>query len=106
MSSLGTDPVARSPDDGRPDWPRGVEGFWIPSIVGGLGATQPLSFLAPYLHLVGDADPDRAPFVGLFSALIFVVGMPLVPLWGVWADLYSRKAVIARRALVEAVGFV
>src|SRR5262249_13370151 len=46
------------------------------------------------------------PFVGLFSALIFVVGMPLVPLWGVWADLYSRKAVIVRSCLVEAVVFV
>jgi MFS family permease len=50
-------------------------------------------------------DVDRAPFVGLFSALIFVVGMPLVPLWGVWADLYSRKAVIVRSCLVEAVVF-
>ena len=36
---------------------------------------------------------------------IFVVGMPLVPLWGVWADKYSRKAVIVRSALVEAVVF-
>jgi MFS family permease len=32
--------------------------------------------------------------------------MPLVPLWGVWADLYSRKAVIVRSCLVEAVVFV
>ena len=31
--------------------------------------------------------------------------MPLVPLWGVWADKYSRKAVIIRSALVEAVVF-
>ena len=31
--------------------------------------------------------------------------MPLVPLWGVWADKYSRKAVIVRSALVEAVVF-
>src|SRR5262249_8693388 len=46
-----------------------------------------------------------AQFVGLFTALIFVVGMPLVPLWGVWADKYSRKAVIARSAVVEAVVF-
>ncbi len=42
---------------------------------------------------------------GLFGALIFVVGMPLVPLWGVWADKYSRKAVVIRSALVEAVVF-
>ena len=32
--------------------------------------------------------------------------MPLVPLWGVWADKYSRKAVIVRSCLVEAVVFV
>jgi hypothetical protein len=31
--------------------------------------------------------------------------MPLVPLWGVWADKYSRKAVIVRSAIVEAVVF-
>ena len=43
--------------------------------------------------------------MGLFGALIFVVGMPLVPLWGVWADKYSRKAVVIRSALVEAVVF-
>jgi MFS family permease len=41
----------------------------------------------------------------LFSSLIFVVGAPLVPLWGVWADKYSRKAVIVRSAIVEAVVF-
>ena len=28
-----------------------------------------------------------------------------MPLWGVWADKYSRKAVIVRSALVEAVVF-
>jgi MFS family permease len=31
--------------------------------------------------------------------------MPLVPLWGAWADRYSRKVVIVRSALVEAVVF-
>jgi MFS family permease len=54
---------------------------------------------------MGVPEADRLPFVGLFGALLFVVGMPLVPLWGVWADKYSRKAVIVRSALVEAVVF-
>ena len=58
-----------------------------------------------YLGQMGVPEPDRLRFVGIFSALIFVVGAPLVPLWGVWADKYSRKAVIARSALVEAVVF-
>jgi MFS family permease len=80
--------------------------FWITSMVEGLGVSQVFSFLAPYLREMGLPDAERIPFVGLFSALVFVVGMPLVPLWGVWADKYSRKAVIARSALVEAVVFV
>ena len=74
-------------------------------MVEGLGVSQVFSFLAPYLREMGVPDSERIPFVGLFSALIFVVGMPLVPLWGVWADKYSRKAVIARSAVVEAVVF-
>jgi MFS family permease len=74
-------------------------------MVEGLGVSQVFAFLAPELRVVGVPEADRAPFVGLFSALIFVVGMPLVPLWGVWADLYSRKAVIVRSCLVEALVF-
>ena len=54
---------------------------------------------------MGVDEADRLAFVGLFSSLVFVVGLPLVPLWGVWADKYSRKAVIVRSALVEAVVF-
>jgi MFS family permease len=92
--------------DGRPDWKRIVVVFWLTSMVEGIGVSQVFAFLAPYLRIVGVPDADRAPFVGLFSALIFVVGMPLVPLWGVWADKYSRKAVVVRSCLVEAVVFV
>ena len=92
--------------DGRSDWKRIVVVFWLTSLVEGIGVSQVFSFLAPYLRIVGVPDADRAPFVGLFSALIFVVGMPLVPLWGVWADKYSRKAVVVRSCLVEAVVFV
>jgi MFS family permease len=92
--------------DGRPDWKRIVVVFWLTSVIEGLGVSQVFAFLAPYLRIVGVPDADRAPFVGLFSALIFVVGMPLVPLWGVWADKYSRKAVVVRSCLVEAAVFV
>jgi MFS family permease len=91
--------------DGRSDWKRIVVVFWLTSLVEGIGVSQVFSFLAPYLRIVGVPDADRAPFVGLFSALIFIVGMPLVPLWGVWADKYSRKAVIVRSCIVEAVVF-
>jgi len=92
-------------DEGRADWRRVFVVFWITSVVEGLGVSQVFAFLPAYLRVVGVSDADRATFVGLFSALIFVVGMPLVPLWGVWADKYSRKAVVARSAVVEAIVF-
>jgi MFS family permease len=70
-----------------------------------LGVSQIFALLPTYLRQMGVADTDRLAFIGIFSALIFVLGMPLVPVWGAWADKYSRKAVIIRSALVEAVVF-
>ena len=87
------------------DWRALLVVFWLTSMVEGLGVSQIFAFVPSYLREMGVAEQDRLAFVGLFSALIFVVGMPLVPLWGVWADKYSRKAVIVRSALVEAVVF-
>ena len=74
-------------------------------MVEGAGVSQIFALVPSYLREMGVSEADRLTFVGLFSSLIFVVGMPLVPLWGVWADKYSRKAVIVRSALVEAVVF-
>ena len=87
------------------DWRVLVAVFWVTSMVEGLGVSQVFALLPAYLRQMGVAEADRLAFIGLFSALVFVVGMPLVPLWGVWADKYSRKAVIVRSALVEAVVF-
>jgi MFS family permease len=93
--------------DSRPaqDWRTLLVVFWLTSMVEGLGVSQIFALVPTYLRQMGVPHDDRLAFVGLFSALIFVVGMPLVPLWGVWADKYSRKAVIVRSALVEAVVF-
>ena len=87
------------------DWRIVVAIFWLTSMVEGLGVSQIFALVPTYLRQMGVAQADRLAFVGLFTALIFVVGMPLVPLWGVWADKYSRKAVIVRSCLVEAVVF-
>ncbi len=87
------------------DWRALVAVFWVTSMVEGLGVSQIFALLPAYLREMDIAEADRLAFVGLFSALVFVVGLPLVPLWGVWADKYSRKAVIVRSALVEAVVF-
>jgi MFS family permease len=87
------------------DWRTLVVVFWLTSMVESLGISQIFALIPTYLRQMGVPEADRLAFVGLFSSLIFVVGMPLVPLWGVWADKYSRKAVIVRSALVEAVVF-
>jgi DHA1 family multidrug resistance protein-like MFS transporter len=100
-----TTSTAADRDTGRDDWRVVVAIFWITSIVEGLGVSQVFAFVPSYLREMGVAEADRLPFVGLFGSLIFVVGAPFVPLWGVWADKYSRKAVIVRSALVEAVVF-
>ena len=88
------------------DWRILLAVFWVTSMVEGLGVSQIFALLPTYLRQMGVADQDRLAFIGIFSALIFVVGMPLVPLWGAWADKYSRKVVIIRSALVEAVVFI
>ena len=92
---------------GRPaqDWRVLVAVFWVTSMVEGMGVSQIFALLPTYLREMGVPTQDRLAFIGIFSALIFVVGMPLVPLWGAWADKYSRKLVIVRSAVVEAVVF-
>ena len=104
----GGPPVpARSADArrGRDDWRVVVAIFWVTSMVEGIGVSQVFAFLPSYLSQMGVPEAERLSFVGLFTALIFVVGAPLVPLWGVWADKYSRKAVIVRSCIVEAAVF-
>jgi MFS family permease len=86
-------------------WRALLVAFSIVSMVEGIGVSQVFALLPSQLTAMGVPDSERLSFVGLFSSLLFVLGMPLVPLWGVWADKYSRKAVIARSAVVEAVVF-
>src|SRR6266478_5809430 len=93
------------PDLGASDWRRLLTVFWLTSMVEGIGVSQVFALLPSQLTSMGITGSDRLQFVGLFSSLLFVLGMPLVPLWGVWADRYSRKAVIARSAVVEAIVF-
>ncbi len=102
-----TPPTTSTAAGTRPgqDWRALLVVFWLTSMVEGLGVSQIFALVPSYLREMGVAQEDRLAFVGLFTALIFVVGMPLVPLWGVWADKYSRKAVIVRSAVVEAVVF-
>ena len=88
-----------------PDWRPLLAMYWIASFTEGLGVAQIYAFLPNRLTEVGVAASDVQHLVGVFGSLFFLVGLPLIPLWGVWADKYSRKAVIIRSALVEALVF-
>ena len=87
------------------DWRSLLAVYWTVSFVEGLGISQIYAFMPTRLAEVGVPADQVGHLVGLLGALFFVSGLPLVPLWGVWADKYSRKAVIIRSALVEAVVF-
>lgn len=79
--------------------------FSITSIVEAIGVSQIFAFMPLYLQEMGLPLSTIPHWVGGLSSLVFVLGLPLVPMWGVWADKYSRKAVIIRSALVEALVF-
>lgn len=87
------------------DWRVLLAVYGITSTIEAIGVSQIFAFLPIRLREVGLPEADIPAFTGLFTSLIFVFGIALVPLWGVWADKYSRRAVIVRSAVVEAVVF-
>ena len=80
--------------------------FGVTSIVEGMAVSQLFAFLPLYLAEMQMPASEIPRWTGWLISLTFVLGLPLVPLWGVWADKYSRKNIIIRSALVETVVFV
>jgi DHA1 family multidrug resistance protein-like MFS transporter len=104
-ASAGEAPPGEAPPGPAQGWRSLLLVYAITSTVEALGVAQVFAFLPLRLGEVG-LPPSQVPtFTGLFSSLIFVFGIVLVPFWGVWADKYSRRAVIVRSAVVEAVVF-
>jgi DHA1 family multidrug resistance protein-like MFS transporter len=95
------------PSDTPPaqDWRALLAIYGLTSLIEAIGVSQIFAFLPLRLAEIHLPSQDVATFTGLFSSLIFVFGIFLVPFWGVWADKYSRRAVIVRSAIVEAVVF-
>jgi DHA1 family multidrug resistance protein-like MFS transporter len=80
--------------------------FAVAGFVETVGFGHYLTFLPILVRHLGVAEPDVAITVGYLSAAALFFGLPLVPFWGVWADKYSRKAIVVRSAVVEAALFV
>ena len=89
----------------RTGWRSLLLAYGITSTIESIGVSQIFAYLPLRLREVGLPEADIPVFTGVFTSLIFVFGILLVPFWGVWADKYSRRAVIVRSAVVEAVVF-
>ena len=90
----------------RNDWRILLILFTIAGVVesqafGHLNAFTPL-FLQQ-LHVPAAQIPS---WTGILAALGFVIGLPLLPFWGVWADRFGRKIIIVRSAYLELAMFV
>jgi MFS family permease len=67
---------------------------------GHLGAFTPL-----FLQQLRVPAAQIPQWTGILGTLGFLIGLPLLPFWGVWADRYGRKLIIVRTAYIEAVLF-
>ncbi|HEU5347244.1 MAG TPA: MFS transporter, partial [Ktedonobacterales bacterium] len=99
------DTVAEKPQRHANNWVVLLLVFTLAGIVesqafGHLNAFRPL-----YLQQLGVPGANIATWTGVLASLAFVIGLPLLPFWGVWADRYSRKLIIVRSAYVEGVVF-
>ena len=79
--------------------------FLATTCVESMSWTQLGSFTPLYLRELGVSEPAIPGWVAAMSSLGWLVALPLAPFWGVWADRYSRKAVIVRSAVFEAAIF-
>ncbi|HEV8193272.1 MAG TPA: MFS transporter [Ktedonobacterales bacterium] len=94
-----------APAPRRSDWRVLLVVFTLTGVIesqafGHLNAFRPL-----YLQELGVPLAEIPTWTGILAALGFVIGLPLLPFWGVWADRYSRKLIIARTAYIEGILF-
>ncbi|MBI4318234.1 MAG: MFS transporter [Chloroflexi bacterium] len=79
--------------------------FAVASFVETLGFGHLGAFTPLYLRQLGVPAEAIPQWTGYLAAASFVIGLPLAPFWGIWADKYSRKMIIVRSAFGEALIF-
>ena len=67
--------------------------------------TQLTAYTPLYLRELHVPASQIPGWIAAISSLGWIIALPLAPFWGVLADRYSRKAVIVRSAVLEAVIF-
>lgn len=93
--------------DGQADraWLRLVALFFAAGVFESIGFGHLGAFTPLYLGQLHVAAADIPLWTGILGAIGWVIGIPMIPLWGVWAETYSRKFVVVRSAYVEALLF-
>lgn len=100
-----TPPADRAEPARESDWRATALLFALASVVETLGFGHLGAFTPLYLRELGVPAEAIPQWTGLLAAASFVLGLPLAPLWGVWADRYSRKLIIVRSTLGEGLIF-
>jgi MFS family permease len=89
----------------RNDWRILLLVFTLAGVVESQAFGHLSAFTPLYLVKLGVPRGQIPEWTGILSALAFVIGIPLLPFWGVWADRFSRKFIIVRSAYVEGLLF-
>jgi len=101
-----TDAALGAVDDaGHAGWQRLVTLFVVASFIETVAFGHLFAFLPLLVRDLGVPESDVPQVVGFLSVSALLFGLPLVPFWGAWAERYSRKLIIVRSAVVEAVMF-
>src|ERR687884_595671 len=79
--------------------------FWATTSVEALSWTQLGAYTPTYLRTLGVSPHDLPGWTAAMASVSWLIGIPMAPFWGVLADRYSRKAIVVRSAIVEAVIF-
>lgn len=87
-------------------WRRVAVLFAVASFVETFGFGHLGAFTPIYLEQLGLPTEAVPLWTGLLSAVTFSLGLPLAPMWGVWADRYSRKLIIVRSTVGEGLIFL
>ena len=82
--------VTEAPARHRNDWRVLLALFIIAGIVESQAFGHLSAFTPIYLDTLGVPPEQISTWTGILSALAFVIGLPLLPFWGVW-DAPSRN---------------
>lgn len=96
---------AVSPGGWHDDWRVLLAAFTVAGVVESQAFGHFNAFTPLFLQELHVSSTQVATWTGILSALGFVIGIPLLPFWGIWADRYGRKLIIVRSAYVEGIIF-